>query len=99
MLPVGLVNWALAPASTLPTAKCCIAWAYVVGGCRAAVVVVDDRDVVEVLDGVAGGVTVTVVVSGVVGWFPPPQALTAKAVRPIVNAAAMARRERVRVVR
>jgi hypothetical protein len=70
-----------------------------VGGCSAAVVVVVDGDVLEVLDGVAGGVTVTVVVSGVVGWFPAPQALAAKAARPIVKAAAAARRERLRVVR
>jgi hypothetical protein len=61
--------------------------------------VVDVVDVVAVVDDVAGGVTVTVVVSGVVGWFPPPQALAARVVRPIVNAAATARRARLRVVR
>jgi hypothetical protein len=62
------------------------------------VVVVDDVDVVAVLDA-ADGVTVMVVVRGVVGGFPPPQALAARAVRPSVNAAATARRGRVRVVR
>src|SRR6478752_5639043 len=96
MLPVGLVNCGLAPASTFPAAKCCIACSYVFGGCSAGVVVV----VVGVLAEVDpdDGVTVMVVVSGVTGSPPPPQALTTSGTAASARAPAAARSRRWEVV-
>jgi hypothetical protein len=99
MLPVGLVNCGLAAASTLPAAKCCIACSYVFGGWAAGVVVVvvDVVDVVPLLDP-DDGVTVTVVVIGVTGSVPPPQALTTSGTTASATAPATARSRRVVVV-